>query len=141
MNRFLTVVNATSRVVQNCRVAKFLLYGHDHHEGFAANEERMNYMYSLRLPDQFSENVVTCNANNCSAHQWNNDPRRAGITSVIYLRASKGGGEQVVRHLSKNVRCIQNHRTFPDTWCYTCYVPQDETVKIPRLQGLRSTRT
>jgi hypothetical protein len=173
MNRFLTVVNATCRVVQNCRVAQFLLHGHDYYGGFAANEERRNYMHrSLsipyqflchrvrpedvkampdltfrlfcsvafhnirygisRSPHQFSENVVTCNANNCSAHPWNNDPRWAGMTSVIHLRAGKGGGEQVVRHLGKNVWCLQNHRTFSDTWCSTCDVPRDEIGKIPR---------
>jgi len=133
MNRFLTVVNATSRVVQNCRAARFLLHGHDYHGGFAAaNEERKNYMFSSQLPDQISLNVVTCNANSCSANQWNNDPGRAGITSIVHLRAGKGGSEQVVRHSSKNVQCIQNHRTFPETWRYTCYVPRDgENSAIP----------
>ncbi len=132
MNRFLTIVNATSGVVQNCRAAKFLLYEHRYHRGFAANEERKNYVRSSLLIEQLSENVVTCNANSCSANQWNNDPRWAGTTSVLHLQAGKGGSEQVVRHSSKNVQCIQNHRTFPDTWCYTCYAPRDETVKIPR---------
>lgn len=132
MNRFLTIVNATSHVLQNCRAAKYLLHGNQALGGFAANEERKNYMYSLHPPDQISENVVTCNANSCSAKQWNNDPRWAGITSIVHLQAGKGGSEQVVRHSSKNVQCIQNHCTFPDTWCYTCYVPRDEIVKIPR---------
>ncbi len=125
MNRFLTVVNATSRVVQYCRAVIFLRGWHDFYGGFAANEERKNYMYSSPPLDQLSENVVTCNANSCSASQWNNVPRCAGITSIVHLRAGKGGSEQVVRHSSKNVQRIQNHRTFPETWRYTCYVPRD----------------
>ena len=132
MNRFLIAVNATSHVVQNCRAAKFLLHGNHAHGGLAANEERKNYMRSSHFLDQISENVVTCNTNSCSANQWNNDPRWAGITSIVHLRAGKGGSEQVVRHSSKNVQCIQNHRTFPETWCYACYVPRDEIVKIPQ---------
>ena len=125
MNRFLTVVNATSRVVQNCRAVIFLRGWHDFNGGFAANEERKNYMYSSRPPDQISGNVITCNANSCSGNQWNNGPRWAGITNIVHMRAGKGGSEQVVRHSSKNVQCIQNHRTFPETWRNTCYVPRD----------------
>ncbi len=98
-------------------------------------------MYSSRPPDQLSEDVVTGNANNCSANQWNNDPGWVGITGIVHLRFGKGGSEQVVGHSSKNVLCIHNHRTFPDTWRYTCYVPRDETVKIPRPIGLCSART
>ena len=132
MNRFLTIVNATSGVFQNCRAAKYLLHEHSYHRGFAANEERKYYMCSSLLLEQLSENVITYNTNSYSTNQWNNDPRWAGITSIVHLRAGKVGSEQVVRHLSQNVRCIQNYRAFPDTWCYTCYAPRDETVKIPR---------
>ena|SRR2546421_1925584 len=125
MTRFLIVVNATSRVVQNCRAAKFLLDWHDYYGGFVANEERKNYMHSSRSSGQLSGNVITCNANSCSGNQWNNGPRWAGITNIVHMRAGKGGSEQVVRHSSKKVGCIQNRRTFPDTWRYTCYVPRN----------------
>jgi hypothetical protein len=132
MNRFLAVVNATSGVVQNCRAAKFLLYQHGSCRGFAADEERKNNMYSLLPPDHLTENVVTCNANSRSANQWHHDLRLAGITNIVHLRAGKGGSEQVVSNSSQNVQCVQNYRTFPDPWCYTCYVPRNEIVEIPR---------
>jgi hypothetical protein len=130
MNRFLIVVNETSHGVQNCRAAIFL-HGNHAHGGFAANEERKSYIHSSHLLDQLAEYVVTCNVNSCSANQWN-DPSRGGITSNVHLRAGEGGSEHVGRHSSKNVQYIQNHHIFLDMWCYTCYVPRDEIVKIPR---------
>jgi hypothetical protein len=128
MNRFLTVVDATSCVVQKCSVVIFSLLWQSMPGGFEAKEERKNRMYSSWPPGHLFENVVICNATSCSANRWNKAPIWAGITSVIHLLASKGGSEQIIRYSHSNARVLKNYCSFSISWPNTCYVPRNGEI-------------